>query len=276
MVGELELFNRTIRALKAAGIEDRIEAATLFELATGRRRGELRSPSAVSSETAAELEELVRRRVQGEPLQYICGSWPFLDFELRCGPGVLIPRPETELLAQTAINFLKEREGPAALDLCSGTGCVAISIARKTCVKTTALEYSEQALGYLRKNVKALAAEVEIVKGDVFNYNNSLKAASLDCITCNPPYLTPSEYEDCAELKYEPREALVGGKDGLDFYRHIIPAYKRALKAGGLLALEIGYQQSQQVEALMQERGYNDVKTLKDIFNNPRVVSGFA
>lgn len=277
MVCALSAYNEAKLALAEAGITESLEARVLFETATGLNRAGLLREDAISEQAASALKELVSRRIAGEPLQYLAGSWPFLDFELVVGEGVLIPRPETELLAQTAIGFLKSRGAPAALDLCSGSGCVAVAIKRALPLcAVTALERSSEALVYLNKNIGALAGDVRIIEGDVFGFEGSLGRASLDCITCNPPYLTPNEYDTSAELAREPREAFVAGEDGLDFYRYIIPHYKAALKAGGALIFETGFTQTEAVADIMRRAGYLDVIELRDQFGNPRVVLGTA
>lgn len=277
MVGAIKAYNNAVSLLLAAGIDARVEPRTLFEAATGLRREDLAPSDEISDGEADALVEFVMRRILGEPLQYLAGRWPFLDFELSVGRGALIPRPETELLAETAITFLKTRGDPAALDLCSGTGCVAIALKRALprC-DVAALERSPEALEYLKANAAALAAGVRVISGDAFGYERSLAPASLDCITCNPPYLTPAEYDGARELAHEPREAFVGGADGLDFYRYIIPNYKAALKSGGELIFETGFSQTDAVIALMREAGYSGARALDDIFGNPRVVVGSA
>ena len=277
MDGALTAYNKAKRALAQAGITDSLEARVLFETASGLARAGLTREDTISENAASALNELVSRRIAGEPLQYLAGSWPFLDFELSVGEGVLIPRPETELLAQRAIDFLRARENPAALDLCSGSGCVAIAIKRALpkCA-VSALERSSGALIYLKKNTSALASGIEAIEGDVFDYNSALASASFDCITCNPPYLTEAEYDTSAELAHEPREAFVAGRDGLDFYRYIIPNYKAALKAGGALIFETGFTQTVAVADMMKSAGYTEVQALRDQFGNPRVVLGIV
>lgn len=277
MDGALTAYNKAKRALAQAGITDSLEARVLFETASGLARAGLTREDTISENAASALNELVSRRIAGEPLQYLAGSWPFLDFELSVGEGVLIPRPETELLAQTAIDFLSTRENPTALDLCSGSGCVAIAIKRALPKCTvSALERSSEALSFLKKNTIALAGGITVIEADVFDYSRAPRRASLDCITCNPPYLTPSEYDTSAELAHEPREAFVAGRDGLDFYRHIIPNYKPLLKEGGALIFETGFTQTEAVAGMMSDAGYCEVKALSDQFGNPRVVLGTA
>ena len=277
MVGAIELYNAALAKLKNAGLEDpRADANVLFETACGIRRSQAFRDTTVSDDAAERLRALVGRRISGEPLQYIVGRWPFLDFELEVGEGVLIPRPETEQLAETASDFLKTRRQPSALDLCSGTGCIPIAIKRAVpqC-DVTAVELDDAAFCYLARNTAACAPEIKTVSGDALHYYSRLADSSLDCITSNPPYLTPDEYDGCAELEHEPRLAFVGGRDGLDFYRAIAPAYLSKLKSGGMLIFEIGDTQGAAVSDIMTGAGYERVLIKKDIFGLDRIALGY-
>lgn len=277
MVGAVELYNATLSKLKRAGLEDpHAEANVLFETACGIRRSQVFRDTLLDDKAANCLHELVKRRISGEPVQYIVGHWPFLDFELEVGEGVLIPRPETEQLAQMAIKFLEGRQQPSTLDLCSGTGCIPIAIQRALpqC-DTTAVELDETAIGYLERNTVQLAPGIHTVCADALKYSNELKDSSFDCITSNPPYLTPAEYDDSNELSHEPRLAFVGGQDGLDFYRSIAPNYFSKLKIGGMLIFEIGDTQAQAVRDIMTDAGYKCVASTQDIFGLDRIVSGY-
>lgn len=264
------------RRLAARGLDAPNEANVLFETAVGRREYAFAPGERLTLPQLRALAALLRRRLAGEPLQYIAGAWPFLDFEVKVGPGALIPRDETEELASRAIAFLKTRTAPAALDLCSGTGCVALALARAVpAAAVTAVELSAAALPYLRENIAALCPRVRAVQADVFAYQDALAPRSLDLITCNPPYVTPQEYAaNRAELAQEPRMAFLGGADGLDFYRHIIPAYKDSLKPGGLLLFETGASQTEVVAALLRAAGYAEVRVFADVFGAPRNVAG--
>ncbi|MEG0750596.1 MAG: peptide chain release factor N(5)-glutamine methyltransferase [Oscillospiraceae bacterium] len=281
MVSFRKLFVRANHALESAGLLNANELSVIFELATGARFLELTRPDDAAPEGASErLEVLLDRRIGGEPLQYIAGTWPFLDFELKIGEGVLIPRPETELLAEKAIDFLQSRprsDSLAALDLCSGSGCIAIAIARAVPSCTVAAaELSCDAMTFLKHNVSELASGIDVIEADVFELDQRLADSSLDCITCNPPYLLACEYDDNPELEREPREAFVGGADGLEFFRHIVLYYKRTLKSEGALFFETGATQTEAVAELLRAGGYRDIEILRDVFGLLRVVKALA
>ncbi len=274
MVNAHELYRELKKRLLQAGLDDPIEANVLFETAVGARRAALRADAAVCGQTARELLELASRRVSGEPLQYIAGSWAFLDFELSVGPGVLIPRPETEQLALEAAAFAKQMPNCRALDLCSGSGCIAAALKRAVPnSEVTAVELSDDALPYLKKNVAALKCDVRVVQADIFQYDSLLQSESLELIVCNPPYVTADEYKaNEAELKAEPLCALVAEGDALGYYRHIIPNYKNALCSGGAMMFETGCTQTEAVAALFEQCGYTDIRVLRDVFGRERNV----
>lgn len=269
-------FRALRRKLVRAGFDPINEANVIFETATGLRPYAVMPGDHLTVRQLREIVCLFRLRASGEPLQYIAGRWPFLDFVLTVGHGVLVPRDETEELAQLAIEYVREKNAPRVLDLCSGSGCVAIAVKRAAPqAEVTAVELSEEALVYLRKNAAALCGPIAIECGDVFAYQDALPDAAFDLITANPPYVTPRDYEsNLDELKNEPRMAFLGGADGLDFYRHIVPAYFPKLKPGGKLVFETGFDQTEAVAALMREAGYRDVRVHIDLFGAPRNVEG--
>ncbi|MEG1650957.1 MAG: peptide chain release factor N(5)-glutamine methyltransferase [Oscillospiraceae bacterium] len=264
------------RALSACGMDNTNEINVLLETATGKKHLSGLGDIAISDEQYAKLRCLLKRRIGGEPLQYIAGSWPFLDFELQIGSGVLIPRPETEELALHAIELVKSMTAPRVIDLCSGSGCVAIALKRAIPeAEVTAVELSDEALKFLDINSQKNRVSLKIEKGDVFVFDMTLADASADLITANPPYVTQCEYDENAEeLKNEPLMAFIGGEDGLDFYRHIIPSYKSKLKSGGRLIFESGFNQTEQVKELFLSSGYTDVEIFTDLFGLPRNIVG--
>ncbi len=272
------LIQKTRAALEQAGLYNQNEMNVLFETALGVRPAMLLPGGMYNDADAARLDALVARRCGGEPLQYIAGSWPFLDFELAVGPGVLIPRPETEQLATRAIELARTPDTPTVLDLCSGSGCVAIAIKRALPhAAVSSVELSDDALAFLRRNADALCAgDIAVSAGDVFLFQDTLADASLDLITANPPYVVPADYAaNKNELAHEPEMAFLGGADGLDFYRHIAPAYLPKLKPGGALVFETGFDQTDAVAQLMRDAGYTAVEVLCDPFGLPRNALGF-
>ena len=243
--------------LRAAGCPDAdFDAAELFRLAVG---GDVRLADApLGAEQAERLESLTARRAAREPLQYLCGSWPFLDFELAVGPGVLCPRADTEVV-----------------DLCAGTGCLGLGVKRFCpAAQVTSLEKSPAAYRYLEQNAHlSPALTITPVQGDLFTYWQTLPEGQLDLIVSNPPYLTAAEMGALQpEVAQEPAMALEAGEDGLVFYRAIAEHYQKALRPGGALALEIGWQQREAVTALLAANGWTEIACRKDFGGNDRCV----
>lgn len=262
--------------LTAAGCPDAdFDARELFRLVTG---ADLRlADQPLTAAQADRLETLTVRRADREPLQYLCGSWPFLDFELAVGPGVLCPRADTEVVAEAAAGLLAEVQKPKVLDLCAGTGCLGLGV-KRFCpdAVVTSLEKSPEAFRYLEQNAKnALHRPAATpVQGDLFTYWETLPEGELDLIVSNPPYLTAAEMQQLQpEVAREPAMALEAGADGLVFYRAIAEHYQKALRPGGALALEIGWQQREAVTALLAENGWVEIACKKDYGGNDRCVT---
>ena len=261
--------------LAAAGCPDAdFDAGELFRLVTGQDARLADRP--LTAEQAAKLEALTARRATREPLQYLCGSWPFLDFELAVGPGVLCPRADTEVVAEAAAQMLAGVQAPKVLDLCAGTGCLGLGV-KRFCPEAdvTCVEKSPEAFRYLKKNaVSALKqGTARAVEGDLFTYWQGLPEGELDLIVSNPPYLTAAEMQQLQpEVAREPAMALEAGEDGLVFYRALAEHYQNALRPGGALALEIGWQQREAVTALLAANGWVDIACRKDYGGNDRCI----
>ena len=262
--------------LTAAGCPDAdFDARELFRLVTG---ADLRlADQPLTAAQADRLETLTVRRADREPLQYLCGSWPFLDFELAVGPGVLCPRADTEVVAEAAAGLLAGVQKPKVLDLCAGTGCLGLGV-KRFCpdAMVTSLEKSPEAFRYLEQNAKnALHRPAATpVQGDLFTYWETLPEGELDLIVSNPPYLTAAEMQQLQpEVAREPAMALEAGADGLVFYRAIAEHYQKALRPGGALALEIGWQQREAVTALLAENGWVEIACKKDYGGNDRCIT---
>ena len=267
-----EALGEVEACLSAAGCPDAdFDAAELFRLVTGQDAR--LADKALTSEQAGRLEELTARRAAREPLQYLCGSWPFLDFELAVGPGVLCPRADTEVVAEAAAGMLAGVEQPKVLDLCAGTGCLGLGVKRFCpAAQVTSLEKSPEAFQYLARNAR-LSPQLTVtpVQGDLFTYWQTLPEGQLDLIVSNPPYLTAAEMGQLQpEVAREPAMALEAGEDGLVFYRAIAEHYQKALRPGGALALEIGWQQREAVAALLAENGWTAIECRKDYGGNDR------
>ena len=277
-----QAFDSVRRRLEAAGVEDAaFDAGVLVETQAGEG---WRWQDPDLDETAlARLEELAARRAAWEPLQYILGRWPFLDFELAVGPGVLCPRADTELLAEEGAKRLAGKSSPAVLDLCAGSGCVGLGVKRLCpAARVTCLEKSPDAFRYLERNAASALPgfdgtrpAVTCVQGDVFEYQRRLAPESLDLILSNPPYVTDEEMERLdPEVRREPAMALRADREGLAFYEHIAPAYLPALRPGGWLAVEIGWKQGAAVQAIFRAAGYEAVACIPDLEGRDRVVAG--
>ena len=271
--------------LEAAGCPDAdFDARELFRLAAGRDPHLSDQP--LSPAEARRLEQFAARREGREPLQYICGRWPFLNFELAVGPGVLCPRADTEVVAEAAAGQLKGVQNPRVLDLCAGTGCLGLGVkALRPDAEVTCLEKSSEALQYLRENARSALAGLpgqtqpaaRVVEGDLFTYWQTLTPGGLDLIVSNPPYLTGEEMASLQpETAREPAMALAAGEDGLDFYRALADHYKAALRPGGALVLEIGWQQRQAVTSLLAAAGWTGIQCRQDYGGNDRCIMARA
>lgn len=211
------------------------------------------------------FERLVQRRRSREPLAYILERAHFRNLELHVDQRVLIPRPETELLVETAL------DGQRVLDIGTGSGAIALAIARERVgVRVTGIDNSPGAIEVSRANAAALGVEVELMIADL------IVGGPYDLIVSNPPYVRDGEWAGLQPeiTLYEPQEALLAGSDGLDVIRDLVPAAAAVLTRGGTLAVEIGQGQSREVESLFERAGLRGVKTTRDLAGIPRVVTG--
>ena len=192
------------------------------------------------------------------------------------GPGVLCPRADTEVVAEAAAELLRGVPHPKVLDLCAGTGCLGLGVQRFCpAAEVTSLEKSPAAFAYLTRNAcLPNGLHLTPVQGDLFTYWETLPEGELDLIVSNPPYLTAAEMRQLQpEVAQEPAMALAAGEDGLVFYRALAEHYQRALRPGGALALEIGWQQREAVTALLEANGWVGIACRKDYGGNDRAVT---
>ena len=262
--------------LKQAGIEDAeatFDTLCAFVKKTDYSKARLmritRSLSFSESEKKT-LSALIEIRMGGEPLEYITGEREFYGLDFICRKNVLIPRNDTEILVDTALEFLKD--GDRLLDLCSGTGCVGISAAKNRKIHAVLADISEDAVRCSRENVEKMALEdrVTVISHNVFADSPE---GMFDAVTANPPYITDAEYGTLGrEVLREPSLALLGGPDGLDFYRAISRRYKRFIKDGGRLFFEVGAGQSSRVADILSGNGYSGINIKKDYNGIERVV----
>ena len=245
----------------------------LLEKATGMTTTQLRladENTVLEIEAERQFRHMIEQRDNGVPLQYILGEWDFMGIPIKCRPGVLIPRRDTEVLAEEAISFLKNKDKPVALDLCTGSGCVAIAIAG-FCVHVTAADICREALELAQENAELNGCQISLIESDLFENITG----RFNCITANPPYIPADTIKTLSpEVRQEPEKALNGGPDGLDFYRAIIPQSKEYLTPGGGLFLEIGNTQGKEVKEIMHSNGFKAVVTVKDFEDRDRVVRG--
>lgn len=219
--------------------------------------------------------KFIEKRISGEPLQYILGEWSFMGFDFKVGRGVLIPRDDTEVVVNLCIDFLKNRTDKKTVDLCSGSGAIAVALDKISGAKVTAVEIDETAFSYLEINVKENNSSVKSVMADALEICETFADGELDLIVSNPPYIKSADIETLQkEVRLEPRLALDGGEDGCDFYREIVSRWSRKLKKGGALAFELGENQADAVKALMTEQGFSDFKISLDFGGVQRAIIG--
>jgi release factor glutamine methyltransferase len=226
------------------------------------------------------LHELVSRAGQNEPIAYLTGRCEFYSLELEITSACLIPRPETELLVERALEFLRTRKGPQLVcDLCTGSGCIAVAIAKNySGARIIATDISEAALKVAARNVKKynLENQINLLCGDLFDsVVPHLDNAGFDLIVCNPPYVSTDEFGRLDEniRNYEPQEALLAGTEGLDFYRKIAERADNFLKADSALMLETGFRQAQAVADILKQTGFfTKIGIEKDPQGNDRLV----
>ena len=276
------LFLDTRTRLWKAGVENaQLEAREIVCYAADKSREQLYRDMSlyVSAELEHRVDELVQRRLAGEPVAYIIGEWEFYGLPMDVSHDVLIPRMDTEVLAERGILKTRESgEGARVLDLCAGSGCVGLAVAANAPQCRVVLgELSEGALRVCKQNVRRneLNARVTCLSVNAMEPPSSA-LWDFDVIVCNPPYIPTGEIDklDVSVRDYEPHMALDGGEDGLDFYRFISAKWKSALRLGGTLIFEVGIGQAPAVEEILAQNGFEDIKTTADTQGIWRVVEG--
>ena len=229
----------------------------------------------ISEEESEKALSMARRRASGEPIQYVTGVWSFMGRDYSVGRGVLIPRDDTEVVVSEALRLIKGVNAPRVIDLCSGSGIIAITLKNELpFAEVCAVEKSPEACAYLRKNAELNASDIVIKEADIFACHKDFDDASFDMIISNPPYIMSAEIASLqSEVQYEPRLALDGGESGYDFYEGIISMWTPKLKDGGYLALEIGEGQFGHISELLKSAGFTDITGYPDIQGTTRAVS---
>ncbi len=222
------------------------------------------------------LCENFNRFESAEPLQYILGKWEFFGREYKVGDGVLIPREDTGAVIELATEMLSDTQNKTFVDLGSGSGCIAVTLVCDYKMSGLAVERSEKAFSYLSQNVKMADGRVEALLGDMFSREILEKLPQLDLVISNPPYITKEEMKGLDKrVLNEPKEALFGGEDGLDYYREIARVYKDKLKDGAAICFEVGFRQADDVLEILKSEGYKNPQEKKDFSGKRRAVGAF-
>lgn len=285
-----DILNRGKERLKSSNIEDfNTDAWLLFEYVFKMSRTwyflhQMEENTDLSSED--EYDKVIERRCGKIPLQHITGHQEFMGFDFFVNENTLIPRQDTEVLVEKAVSVIKDRVAEISsnsnnkqvkvLDMCTGTGCIGISIAKLLpCVRVTAVDVSDKALEIACKNGENLGVfNIEFIKSNMFNCID--KDIKYDFIISNPPYIKTEDIDKLMEevKLHDPFIALDGREDGLYFYREITREAAMRLSEGGYLMYEIGYNQAEEVSEIMKKSGFGDVKVIRDLAGLDRVVTG--
>ena len=273
-----EIYQSGVKLLENNNIENsKFEAQSLLQKAFSLDRvGFIMHKTDKADENCSHnFLNFIEKRISGEPLQYILGEWSFMGFDFKVGRGVLIPRDDTEVVVNLCIDFLKNRTDKKTVDLCSGSGAIAVALDKISGAEVTAVEIDETAFSYLETNVKENNSSVKPVMADALEICDTFADGELDLIVSNPPYIKSADIETLQkEVRLEPRLALDGGEDGCDFYREIVNRWSRKLKKGGALAFELGEGQADAVKTLMAEQGFSDFKISLDFGGVQRAIIG--
>ena len=275
-----DIYIMARKQLKDAGIEAySLEARLIVSQAAGKTVEKLMRDLNLyaSDEFAQKVKSMVERRIDGEPVAYITGTWEFYGVPLYITRDALIPRTDTEVLVKAAITLFEGRNGtPRILDLCAGSGCVGVAMGvRMPGARIVMVDNSQKALSLCRRNIHLNELDVRVmcVEADVTEKPPML-LGSFDLITCNAPYIPSGELKDLdSSVKdYEPVAALDGGEDGLDIIRPVIRLWKSVLRDNGAIMLEIGEGQAPAVSALLEQAGFVSIRALQDTGGTDRVM----
>lgn len=277
-----DIYLLTRNALRDHGIEGyNVEARLLVATAAGKTTQELLRDLSLytTAEMADRVAALTERRISGEPVAYITGSWEFYGLPMIITPDVLIPRMDTELLVDAAKELLNGRKMDARiLDLCTGSGCIACAVAHELpAARIVAVDLSAKALDVARKNIAAnrLSSRVICMQADA-TASPPMSIGQFDMILSNPPYIRSADMQklDPPVRDYEPSWALDGGKDGLKFYKSIVKYWKSLLPPGGYLLFEVGEGQAESVREMLLNGGFRSVDSRFDTLGVERVIIG--
>ena len=288
----LELLRKSTEYLGAAGIDDALSEAEMlvFHAVNMDRLDAYVDNPEIENLNSAKVRRLLQRRIKGEPVQYIIGHIEFLGLTVRVGKGVLIPRPETELLVEEVIKTVKSKALSVKsseknssqltahslrtfLDLCTGTGCIALSLAKEfPDAAVYGTDLSKEALAYAKKNAKKNTIKnARFSQGSLFD---AVEGKRFDIITANPPYIRRDEIETLQpEIRdWEPVAALDGGMDGMDFYRAILSSAGDYLNPNGFIFFELGYDQAGGVQKIARAEGFREIAVINDYAGIGRIL----
>ena len=271
----LSLWKRGAEYLKAKGVPEYSHDSRELLLSTAEISLEelyIDGEEEVSQDSIKKYSDALIRRGNREPLQYITGRTEFMGLPFILRPGVLIPRQDTEILTEAVLDAAKEHPLRSVLELCTGSGCIAVALNRIGGLTVAASDISEAALALAAENARANGADIELLQSDI--YSGIYSSRVFDAIAANPPYIPSGEIPGLMpEVRdFEPLSALDGGPDGLTFYRKILSG--APLKAGGFIFLEIGYNQGEDVKELLLAAGFGGIEIKKDLSGLDRVIYG--
>lgn len=272
------VYREAIKALTDAGCDSpEFDAQQLVSYCLGMNKTQLLLNSGAPVEEGKLLffEDCIKRRCNHEPLQYIIGMWDFHRFSFKVGEGVLIPRPETELLVEFASEKIQKNDFKVVYDLCCGSGCIGLTVAKLfPAVKVFCIDLSDKAIEYTTMNKELLNADnVSVVKADVLDSVGFLGLPRPDIILSNPPYIRTEEIKELQpEIAFEPFMALDGGDDGLVFYRALSENWFTYINKGGYIAMEIGEEQGKDVLSMFVNKA-EKARVIKDASGLDRVVT---
>ena len=281
MITYQNLYLEIRRKLLKAGFPGaELEARELVCCGSGKTRSEFYRDGSLytSPEIEASVRALAERHINGEPVAYLLGEWEFYGLPLDVNESVLIPRVDTEVLAEAAIGYIKTLGPCRVLDLCAGSGCIGLAAATYAPQAQVLLgELSEPALRVCRQNIRRCALTERVKAAQLVALSPPPRSiGDFHCIVCNPPYIPRADIEtlEPSVKDFEPYQALCGGEDGYDFYRAITKRWKPALTENGRLYFEVGIGQADTVLRLMRGEGFGDINILPDTQGIPRVVYG--
>ena len=273
-----EAYNTSKKRLEAAGVEEFIfEAREIIKHITGLSAAQILTSynRKLSQFQENNLIAILHQREVRYPLQYIFTKWGFYGREFFVGPGVLVPRADTETVIEASTEYLKDKESPKILDLCAGSGCIGITLAKEIeNSKVLLVEKFQEALSYTNKNIEYNKAEnATAIMGDIFEGAGA--DGEYDLIVSNPPYIPEEEMSIISpETKYEPETALLARDGGMEFYKAITEKYYDSIKLGGMICFEVGFNQSERVAEILENAGFTNITVKKDLNEINRVVSG--